>query len=817
MDKEILKLIDAYKTHIRKSKLENERYKWELVNQFKGRPNLNVTDFSNEIQELDFANLVYAMSNSVRKHLAEQKPEELKTCFIHLFDEEVPLSSRVVQFSKDTLSLYKEIDGKHGHHQDERTISAYLTYHNPDKYTFYKNSFYQAYCKLLGVKTAPKNKKYAHYLDLLNDLISVYIQKDEELIDLVKSLLPRLYDGENHLLLAQDILYTMLENEVGESDFSSNERNYWIYAPGEKAKYWAEYAEKGVIGLGWNDLGDIAKYKNKDEIVNQLQILQNTKSSKKNDATANWDFVNRMKIGDIIIVRKGNSKLLGYGEVVSDYYWEKENEGQTHFRKVKWIKTGLWKVDHTLVIKTLTIITDYKSSRDEFDYYYEQLLNVMNTGGTKNNLPQQALNEILYGPPGTGKTFYLKSTLFPIYTTKESAITRNEFLLSVINDLSWWKVIALVLKDLELGKVNEIRNHEYIKAKEVLSSSSTVKQTIWGQLQAHTSDDCKNVGVSKKSEPLIFYKNDDSTWILDDVGFEQIEEEISQVYDSIRNFEVKEGKELKRFDFVTFHQSYTYEDFIEGIKPVMNEDFEGELKYEIQDGIFKKMCQKASGDPENRYALFIDEINRGNVSAIFGELITLIEQDKRKGESNELSTTLPYSRKSFSVPSNLDIYGTMNTADRSVEALDTALRRRFSFKEVGPDAGLIEKVGKADKGEVDGIELVPLLETINKRIEVLLDKDHCIGHSYFLKVKTLEDLKQAFVNKIIPLLQEYFFGDYGKIGLVLGKDFVKQKKKGANIFASFEEYDASMFEDRIVYTIEIPKNFKEAIRTLLNN
>jgi 5-methylcytosine-specific restriction protein B len=183
-------------------------------------------------------------------------------------------------------------------------------------------------------------------------------------------------------------------------------------------------------------------------------------------------------------------------------------------------------------------------------------------------------------------------------------------------------------------------------------------------------------------------------------------------------------------------------------------------KADYSDYTKKAMCP---------YVLIIDEINRGNVSQIFGELITLIEDDKRMGNQEALVATLPYSKKGFGVPPNLYIIGTMNTADRSVEALDTALRRRFCFEEMLPQPEKILDEGKIyDEYQID---LVELLQTINKRIEKLLDKDHQIGHSFFMSVLTIGGLKHVFQYKIIPLLQEYFFGDYGKIGLVLGKDF----------------------------------------------
>ncbi len=223
------------------------------------------------------------------------------------------------------------------------------------------------------------------------------------------------------------------------------------------------------------------------------------------------------------------------------------------------------------------------------------------------------------------------------------------------------------------------------------------------------------------------------------------------------------------------------------------------------------------------YVFIIDEINRGNISQIFGELITLIEDDKRLGQENELKVVLPYSKEEFGIPSNLYIIGTMNTADRSIEALDTALRRRFSFIEMLPMPELIRKVGKLKetKGILNGIDIVNLLETINIRIEKLVDRDHMIGHSYFLKVATLEDLKIVFQNKVIPLLQEYFFGDYGKIGLIIGKAFFDEVSNDTNdnFFADFD-YDASSLLEKPTYhlknVVEMSDvDFKDALNLLL--
>ena len=356
--------------------------------------------------------------------------------------------------------------------------------------------------------------------------------------------------------------------------------------------------------------------------------------------------------------------------------------------------------------------------------------------------------------------------------------------------------------------------------------------------------------------------------------------------------------------FTTFHQNMSYEDFIEGIKPKKTD--EGKVFYDIEKGVFRKLCEKASEKqiksnnfseiyalllkeideaPENKivletlaqskeytiyknskdnirfhantekayegvikkevlehylktgealdwpsytkslskyivdkfgysqseesvdkkFVIIIDEINRGNVSKIFGELITLIEESKRTGKSEAITATLPYSKKEFSVPDNVYILGTMNTADRSVEALDTALRRRFDFIEMMPKYDLYER--NNFKYFLNGMFAFDILKTINDRLEVLLGRDHLIGHSFFIldENESIEPkVKSAFYKNIIPLLQEYFYGDYNKIGLVLGSGFVKKNEvvKAKELFANNREFSGDDYANN-AHTFEI--------------
>jgi 5-methylcytosine-specific restriction enzyme B len=502
-----------------------------------------------------------------------------------------------------------------------KKLTQALFYVNPEKY-FPINKPTIPYLDKLGIETEFKN--YTEYMNILGKL------------------------KESQKKPFYEISYEAWEQtskEDGTQEPAPAEpkaKKYWLYAPGENAEKWEEFYSKGIMGLGWEkELGDLNNYKSIEEIRKKLQEVENTTSSKKNDTKANYDFKNNISVNDVIIVKKGTQELLGWGIVKSDYYYDNKRSAYKSCRKVEWKKKGNWEIKdqwakkHSLAIKALTDITNFKTEDPNYEFYHEKLLSIMGEVSSPATHTDAPLNLILYGPPGTGKTYES--------IRKAAQIIENR-------DIS-----------------------DYGEAKRIFNS----------------------------------YLHD-------------------------------------RIEFITFHQNYSYEDFIQGLRPDV--DSKKELQFIKKEGLFKQIADKASQNQNQNYVLIIDEINRANIARVFGELITLIEPDKRSGGDIPLKCILPSGDK-FIVPSNLYIIGTMNTADKSIALLDIALRRRFEFESMYPLYNI--------PGET--IFDVEILEKLNEKIRELKGHDFQIGHSYFMNEGI--SLIERMNKKVIPLLLEYFMND----------------------------------------------------------
>lgn len=362
-----------------------------------------------------------------------------------------------------------------------------------------------------------------------------------------------------------------------------------------------------------------------------------------------------------------------------------------------------------------------------------------------------AENIIYYGPPGTGKTYFLQSIMnnYIDYDINDSQLKT-----AYMSESKGWILITLVL----------LQNHGKMQTADIqrkidgLSLGMTIN--VAAELDKHSIDPPPIPGASR-TQPRVFFLLNSVDWYVDLVRVQQVRTDFFKKFLSTAGI-------TKRYDFVTFHQSYSYENFIEGIRPEYIAVTKS-IDYSPKDGVFKALCDEARKHKEKKYAIFIDEINRGNISEIFGELITLIEPEKREGEAGALSVVLPYSKTAFSVPTNINVYGTMNTADRSIDQIDIALRRRFKFKPMLPDASVIEKeldLRGIDAHDIGGIDLIRLFNALNARIEILLDSQHLLGHALFIRCKTIEDIANVIRNSVVPLLEEYFFDDVQKIQFI---------------------------------------------------
>ena len=570
-----------------------------------------------------------------------------------------------------------------------------------------------------------------------------------------------------------------------------NNIKYWLYSAGEKSYKWDEFYKDGIMAIGWDYLGDLTKYSSQEEIANKITKEENRTQYPMNDSKANWEFVKNMHIGDIVYVKKGlQDALIGRGIVKSDYIYDEIRNEYKSIRKVEWTHNGAYDVDFNILDikqwnqKTLTEIS--QSKYKDFCLKIEDVFMKKQSEEESNNLQLNIpLNQILYGPPGTGKTFSVRKYIDEILGKNPGLNIENEDqrINNVVKDSNWYSAIALSMYQNGKNnkyKVAELLEQKIIKAFSLTRENKNVRAALWAQMQIHTHENCPNVNYSNRLAPFIFEKNENSEWYLTEDGIKFVEENLSE---QLEQLSAKNNtRKLEDFyKFLTFHQSYSYEEFVEGIKPQIRTDEEcSSISYEYNKGVFKEICQQANSDPDNNYLLIIDEINRGNISKIFGELITLIEINKRvmpNGErifentvtkDEQLLVTLPYTKSKFGVPNNLYILGTMNTSDRSIASIDIALRRRFKFVEMMPNSDLVADFGCNFK---------EIFEKLNTKIKILLDRDHQIGHSYFIETKyadaDINILKEIWFSEILPLLNEYFYCDWEKLKLII-PGFIKK-------------------------------------------
>ena len=586
------------------------------------------------------------------------------------------------------------------------------------------------------------------------------------------------------------VAYQQKQNEgKQEKPQTDSSIRYWTYSPGPNASKWDLCINEGIMCIGWDKLGGLSQYASREDMRGAIKMLYPTDGSAVNDSLAVWQFANEMKPGDIVFAKKGKFEIIGRGIVESNYVFDENRTDYKHLRKVKWTDFGEWVTDERFAVKTLTDITPYPDFVKVLNNLIEGTSEVVSepTG-------EIGVNDVdywwLYANPHYWEVDSFSVGEIQEYTAyNDKGNKRQKFKYFMAVKPGDKLICYETYPTRRVKAICEIKERLHEDDGEVFFSF-IIKEKV--SYQIPWSELIKNE-IFKRSEP---YRAATGSWchltkeeydVIVELAHGGKKETYSKKdflnkvfvsaddYDKLENlllrkknlilqgapgvgktfaakrlaYAIMGEKDDSRVMQVQFHQNYSYEDFVMGYKP--NE----EGGFELKNGVFYRFCKRAAADSEHKFFFIIDEINRGNLSKIFGELLMLIENDYR-----DKPIQLAYKDEMFAVPSNLYIIGMMNTADRSLAMIDYALRRRFSFFEMKPgfnSAAFEEEIKKKMDPHLDN--LVKAIIELNRVIENddSLGSGFCIGHSYLCNLGYHYDLEIIVEYDIIPMLREYWF------------------------------------------------------------
>jgi len=594
------------------------------------------------------------------------------------------------------------------------------------------------------------------------------------------------------------------------NDVPPEKGKYWAIAPGRNAEFWDDFKENSVIAIGWDELGDLSQYNSKEEVRTRIQQHYGSETSKTNDALACYEFAHVIQPGDFVFAKKGRSTIIGFGKILSGYIYDNTRSKFQHTRKVEWLSEGNWELpkNSKIAIKALTDFTKYP------DFVQSLLSRIKPGGGAKPPMDGKEISywwlnanpkiwnfaEVEVGGRQTYTSHNKKGNKRRIYKHFEHA-RASDVVLGYVSSpdkeivavcqitqglhetddgmaIEFEKVekldVPVTLK--ELQAIPELENCEpLINNQGSLFKVTPAEYEIIRDLIDEKNPQ-KKIEVKKytKAEALkdLFISDREFSDILNALVHKkniilQGAPGVGKTYMAKRLAYALIGAwDEQKVQMIQFHQSYSYEDFMQGYRP------NDQGKFDLRNGIFFEFCKRAQRDRSAKYVFIIDEINRGNLSKIFGELMMLIEADKR---GSEFAVPLTYSLagdETFYIPSNLYLIGTMNTADRSLAMVDYALRRRFSFIDLEPCfnakfrkhlEGLRVKQHILDK-------IVDRMTYLNKQISSDLKNlgdGYRIGHSFFCPVEQRAEYGNDWYELIVkheiePLIREYWFDDVDK-------------------------------------------------------
>lgn len=676
-------------------------------------------------------------------------------------------------------------------------ITEVLFYVNPIKY-FPINKPVKAYLKAKNIDTSFSD--YEGYMALLETIKEA--ENNKPFYEL---------SYENWLLTNKKTPKPSIEVEI------RPDAKVWLIAPGKNAHQWKNFLSGNYAAINYS-LGDLSPY-TRDEITVLLQKESNSKSEPTNHSLACYQFAKELQIGDVIVAKKGKRKYLGWGIIASDYEYHVGQPDFKHRREISWIRNGEWKeTEGPIVLKTLTDITQYSDyvnrlaklmdipfgleekisplieeptntydlpsvnywwlqanpkiwSLDHLEVGEQQFYTTKNTKGNKRRI-YKSFEQVKKGDLVLGYESYPSKQVKALFRITKGIHTvddveRIDFVIEekYENPIEWSELKSLkTLENCEFfannqGSLFSLKEEEFNIIQDILDDRNPQME----ELKPYSIEDAlQDLFISQTEfEGIIKNLQRKKNLILQGppgVGKTFVAKRIA--------YTMLGAEDRSKVEMVQFHQSYSYEDFIQGIRPT------DEGGFETKKGVFYRFCEKAKMHPKRPYFFIIDEINRGNLSKIFGELMMLIERDKR-GVKFEMSLTYSKPDERFYIPENVFIIGTMNTADRSLAMVDYALRRRFAFIPIRPNFEDLFKNHLSNNGLSTELilHIADKMAALNKGIMEVdaLGKDFFVGHSYFclndhLKNEEELDWYQAIIDfEIRPLLEEYWFDDLERV------------------------------------------------------
>ena len=660
--------------------------------------------------------------------------------------------------------------------------------------------------KFLGLDST--NQKYLNYLGITFDNTKFLPYSEYERV--MTELKNKMQSGEIKESNFVEFSYTAWQKMTGFKDDNSNNKKdvikdkdniaYWTYSPGRNAEFWEDYYKEGIMGIGWKKVGDLNNLRDKESMSKKLKDAYNDNSSHVQDALMLYNFAHVMKPGDVVFAKKGRNIIVGRGVVTSDYFYDESRGVHPNIRKIDWTHKGEWESKNMLATKTLTDITRYSDYITSLNALFKDS-NEENNDINNHNSERQywfitanprvwSLSEwpngglqkySLYNDKGNKRRIFknfLDANQGDPVICYETTPTKQIKCLAEVESKNDGKSLPIRLtKTLlnfidfeEIKDLPELANMEYLKNQQGSFFKLTKEEyeALMYQIEEANPEDNKQKEYSPYND-----KDFLSEVYISQTRLSQIKHLLLRKQNVILQgapgvgktfcakrlaYTILGEKNEDNISFIQFHQNYSYEDFIMGYKPEGSD-------FVLKEGVFYRFCRKALNDPQGKYFFIIDEINRGNLSKIFGELLMLIERDYRG-----TYTSMPYKEERFVVPQNLYIIGMMNTADRSLAMIDYALRRRFSFVEMEPgfESEGFKNYQKGLKSELFN-RIVNLIKELNVEIsnDNSLGNGFKIGHSYLCGIKpkdcTKELLEEIVRYDLLPMLREYWFDNQDKV------------------------------------------------------